>query len=207
MIEVRGYQIPNSPSEMTVGKFEGLSEIIGAKVMNPNEPNQPYKYESELEKWSEALAFMGLPMDEINDMELDEFTETVKRFNTKDPNGFQVIKEVEVKGRTYVAFKEEFRIGVAKWKKLEALVKQTKHESTTPKKIVGEILAIIFEDTMLTAKEHLVDAHLKRKANLFRKHLNAGIAVPYVAYVTQKLLQNQQAAVNEINAENGTKES
>lgn len=201
MIEVKGYQIPNSPSEMTVGKFEGLSDIIRKKVMDSSNPSEPYEYETELEKWTDVLVFMGLPLEEIDDMELDEFMDVVKRFNQKDPNGFDVVKEVEIKGRTYKAFDEEFKIGVAKWNKLEKFVKQN------PNRIIGEILAVIFEDTQLTKKEHLIDAHLKRKAVLFRKHMNAGIAVPYVAYVTQKLMQNQQAAVNAIRTINEAEES
>jgi hypothetical protein len=48
----------------------------------------------------------------------------------------------------------------------------------------------MFKRSDLSVKEHYDPAHIKRKAFLFEKHVNADFAIPYIVRVAKKTLRN-----------------
>lgn len=197
MVEIRGVQIANSPAEMTVGQFEKLTELVEGKVFNPSAENEPYKYDSEVQKWSEILVFMGLPSEELEDMELSEFKAHVKAFNQKESAPFEVVGEITIKGKTYKAFdkEEDFTISVTKWARIQKLITGNR------KKSISLIMAVIFEDVALSKKEHVVESHINLKASIFRKEMNAGVAIPYLVFITKKAIENLKDDVLSVKSE------
>ncbi len=66
-------------------------------------------------------------------------------------------------------------------------------------KNVAEIMAILFKFESDTEVEHYSVAHLKWKTHLFRTQVTSDIALPYVVYISQKILSNIKAI--SVNAE------
>ena len=201
MIKIREHEVRNFPQEFLLGEYENLTELIAGSVFDPSKPNEKYKFKSVVEKWCEVFVFCGLPEEVLEDLELDEFKASITQFNGKDPDGYDVEKEIEVLGKKYKAFEDEFKISVRKWEKLQYFVNKK------GSKFLGEILAICFEDESLTTAEHKADAHIKNKAAIFRKNVNAGIVIPYLGFVVQRLYKQNQIvseAMKEAEQENET---
>lgn len=200
MITIKGEQIPNSANEMNLGKFEKLIALIAKTVFNPSNPEEKADYNSEIEKWTDILVFAGASREVLGDLDLDEFRDLIVEFNKKDEDGFQVVKEVEIGGYIYRAFDEEFKINVSKWMKIEAIAR------TKPANIMGDIMAILFERIDLTRAENESPAHIKKKCSLFRSNMVAGVAIPYIAYVTSKLALKQKEQIAELSEQNESAE-
>ena len=60
-----------------------------------------------------------------------------------------------------------------------------------PAHFAAETLPILFKRNDLTKKEHYAPAHIKQKANLFKKQ-KAEIAIPYVLEIVKLLTETAQ---------------
>jgi len=180
MVEIRGYQINNQVSELTIDQFEKVSKILNDEELD------------KFEKWADVFILLGVPIDEVNDMDFDEFIHYVKDFNSVESNtDLEMIQEFELDGYTYRAYEDEFKLRVRDLKMIEkAMGKDNKN-------YFAKLLSIIFKRTDLTNAEHYENAHLKHKEKLF-KDLNATIVVPYIVAVSRKLItQNEVTEVVE----------
>lgn len=183
MIIVKGHEVKNCAAEMSLQMFEKVSEILGEEIALPNATKKAFKYETQIEKYCDVLEAAGLPLGVVEEMELEEFQEAVKNWCAHVPEPYPMLKEIEVNGRTYRAFEGEvYKLPVKDGKLIEKYAKQN------PKKYLAEMLAVIFKDTQLTAAEHFENAHIKHKANIFRKELKGSVAVPYAMLIARKIL-------------------
>lgn len=182
MITVKAYELKNSANEMTLEQYEKISGIVDSKVKQPGQ-SDGFDYESDAEKWLDILEAAGLPKEVADELPLEDLIQAVKDFNAKTYEPYPFLKEIEVKGRTYRAFNgEAYTLPVKDGKLIEKYARQN------PKKYVAEMLAVIYKDTELTDAEHFSNAHIKHKANIFRKELTGSVAVPYVMLIMKKIL-------------------
>lgn len=206
MITVRGHELKNLPSEMTIGHFEKLCELTGRKVYDPQHPENDYHYEDHVSKWEEVFVFSGLPQEEFDKMDSDELGKAVKEFNSMSET--MDVKDAPrvlmVGGKTYkvVGFEdgEEFKLLAKDQKRIKQFM------NANPNRCIAEMIAVIFQDTELTDAEHKADAHVKHKANIFRKELPAINAVPYIMFITKKIVAYNMYLMEEEKQENESSE-
>lgn len=179
MVEIRGYEVKNNVTEFTVAEFEKVSAILNDENLD------------KFERWADVFIYLGVPVEEVNDMEFNEFANYVKVFNESNVDKESVMtKELEIEGYTYRAYEDEFKLTVKDLKLIEKAIKNNATE------YFPYMLAVIFKRTDLTKVEHYTEAHLKHKAKLF-KDLKATVAVPFIVHVAKMFNTNEATEVVE----------
>jgi hypothetical protein len=169
MVKIRDYEIKQDIKELTITEFEKVSAILNNEELD--------KFES----WADVFIYLGVPVEEVNDMEFDEFIKYVKDFNdSKIEANLEMTKTIEVEGYTYQAFEDEFKLKVKDLKLIEKAI------TSNAQNYFAKLMSIIFKRTDLSNAEHYDNAHLKHKEKLF-KDLSAELVVPYVVFVSKKL--------------------
>lgn len=205
MFTVREKEYPNTPRDFTIEKFEALSMLAKKPVKNFEagaiQPKET-PYNSEVEKWLTILEFVGVERAVLEDMDLNELAATVKAFNAKDQEPYEVVRTIEVNGEILEAFKdgEEFKIKTRDWVLIETLVKKF------PNNVMSNMAAVVFQtqeerekaqSKALAAKteaerkkalEQEVN-RIKNKARKMSKHVTASVTVNYVAVIMESLMQ------------------
>ena len=182
MIKLGKQEIPNVINELTIEQFEKVSEFTNNQELDA------------FEKWVSVFTYLGANEDDVNEMEFSEFKDKVKEFNTvtyKAPTKFK--KTIELEGYKYVSYDKKLKLSVRDIKHIEKIIKKD------PTRYVSKMLAVIFKREDLDTIEHYSDAHIKHKANLF-KSLNAEIALPFMAYVAEKLKDTAKQMTDEVAA-------
>lgn len=175
MIDIKGFSLKNSLNEFTIDEFEKVTAILNRE-----------DYDN-IEKYIQALLYLGLPeeiLDELND---DEFFEIIKAFTFTEELG-ELTPRIIIDGYHYVAYEgETFNLKIKDLSLIEKAVIQK------PEAYLSRAMAIIFKRDDLTRVEHYTEAHIVEKTKLFKKQ-NASLAYPYLLHITQKLKQKIESA-------------
>lgn len=169
------YQLRNELDELTVGEFEKISSIL-----NDLDKNQ-------LEKWSEIFLLLGIPQDVIDYFDAETFISIIKQFNLLDEK--KVLKTVEkvvtIDNVDYIGYDgDEFKMNVKQLCLIEDFIKKN------PERYLGDILAVIYKSVNIDDNMHFDKAHIKHKAELFRKQMNAKYAMPLLGYISKKIIND-----------------
>ena len=165
MITILGRDIPNHLDELTIEQFEVITELSNNKELDA------------VDKHLQIFASLGIPESEFHDVDVADFIEYTNQFNNIPEIEYPTIETLEVDGYNYTA---KMKLTVRDTKLIEKIA------INKPKGYVSEIAAIMFKRDDLTPAEHYADAHIKHKANLFKK-LTADIAIPYLMFIATKI--------------------
>lgn len=172
MITVKGYEIPNKVSELTVVQFDKLSKIENSSGDN-------------LDKWIEKFTYLGVDPKVFDEMSLQEFKESIKEFNDNGTLPDEPTRVIEIDGYTYEASDS---VGV---KDLALIEKKWKKDRDT---FTQDCIAVLFKRSDLGRNEHYDEPHIKHKKELF-KDVKIEVALPYVVEIMKILTE----AVEELN--------
>ena len=179
MVTILGKEVPNQLTELTVQQFEDITSIHARQDLDA------------IEKHLEVFALLGVPEADFEDVSIEEFKDYVKQFNNLSGKP-EMQQSIELDGYPCKAYEgDAFRLSVKDTKHIEKVM------TSRHKGYISEMLAILFKREDLTKAEHYSDAHIKHKANLF-KSLNAEIALPFMAYVADKLKDTAKQMTNEV---------
>lgn len=175
-IEIAGsvYQLKHKPEDFLIGEYEKVSSI-----MNNNELD-------EIDKYAQLFIELGIPQEELEGMNTISFFELIKKYTSYQLEIGEFTKEIEINGRVYKSFQDEFFLSVKDMKEIEKSIKRN------PDSFIGDIMAIVFKDVELTKNEHYVDAHIKYKSKLFRENVTFDKAIPFVAYFSKEVIASLQ---------------
>lgn len=175
-IELNGnvYQLKHTADEFLIGEYERVSSII-----NNTELDQ-------IDKYSQLFVELGIPQTVLDELNTIKFFEIIKSYNGYQFEVGEFTKEIEINGRTYKAFEDEFFLSVKDMKEIEKSIKRN------PDSFIGDVMAIVFKDVELTKNEHYVDAHIKHKAKLFRDNVTFDKAVPFISYFSKEVIASLQ---------------
>ena len=179
MIQIAGNEIPNLINELTIEQFDKLFEIDSDQSLDT------------IEKWIAKFTYLGADESVFDDLDLEQFTEYIKRWNDQPMNLPEKVLSIEIDGYTYEA-KET--IGVKDLGLIEKVWRGL------PSERCAQTLAIVFKRNDLTKVEHYAPAHLKKKTKLFTK-VNAEIAIPYMTEILRKINNITEKKVEEVATE------
>jgi hypothetical protein len=169
MITILGKEIPNQMKELTIEQFEMITEINNNKDLDA------------VDKHLKIFEYLGIPEKDFWDVDISDFIEMVKAFNSLDKNiDYPTIDTIEIDGYTYTA---QMKLTVRDTKHIEKLAIEK------PKNYISQMMAVMFKREDLTPAEHYAEAHIKHKAKFICK-MTADISIPYVMYIANKV--NQQ---------------
>ena len=177
MIKIFEREIPHKMDELTIEQFEKVTEITNNKELD------------NIERYIKIFEYFGVKESEWeeHDVELSDFIEKVREFNSNNYEKKDVVESIEVEGYTYQA---QMKLSVKDTKMIEKIIGRKSHNW------ISDLLALMFKRTDLSNTEHYTEAHLKHKAKLF-KQLKAEIAVPYLVFVTEKIASHAQSESSE----------
>jgi len=177
MIKIFEREIPNKMDELTIEQFEKVTEITNNKELD------------NIERYIKIFEYFGVKESEWddNDVELSDFIDKVKEFNSSNYEKKDAVESIELDGYTYEA---QMKLSVKDTKMIEKLINRKSHNW------ISDLLALMFKRTDLSSTEHYTEAHLKHKAKLF-KQLKAEIAVPYLVFVTEKISSHAKSEATE----------
>lgn len=175
-IEIAGsvYQLKHKPEDFLIGEYERVSSI-----MNNDELDQ-------IDKYTQLFIELGIPQDVLEELNTIKFFEIIKSYTSYQLEIGEFTKEIEINGRLYKSFDDDFFLSVKDMKEIERSIKRN------PDSFIGDIMAIVFKDVELTKNEHFVDAHIKHKSKLFREHVGFDKAVPFIAYFSKEVISSLQ---------------
>lgn len=162
----------NTVEEFTIGEFETISGIMNDKDKNT------------IEKWSEIFVFVGLPQEVVDEFDTFAFIEVIKEFNMTDISKIGFQKEIVLNGITYKAFDEEFKLTVKEMRLIEDYIKKNEN------RYLGDMLAVIYKRDDIEKSMNFDKAHIHFKAELIRKEVKADVAIPYLKFLSKKLVKD-----------------
>ena len=196
MITIKGQEIKNFPREMTIGEFEKVTKMVNMTVSKTGEDEPKADFQGQADKWLYIFEQLGLSEENIETITKDELIQAVNDFNQKDPSTYDLVSEFSIGGKTYhCAIEEGKEISAKRFALVERMVKKE------PSKIPSLIVASIFDDGSLTKNEHYSDAHVKHKADIFQKELNASIAIPYIPWLMNEIMKGKKELIQELENE------
>lgn len=164
------YKIPNNANEVKLGSFNVIYDLMQRKDIG------------KFEMHCKVFEHFGIPEKVLDELLEDEIFAMIKEFNAVLIPPTELVGKVEINGRSYTAFEDEFKFKARDIVEIErASIKQVDNYP-------AHLLAILFKDDELTPNEHYTPAHLKHKSKLFSEHLTTDIAIPYLAKVAERTL-------------------
>ena len=173
MIKIFEREIPNRMDELTIEQFEKVTEITNNQELD------------NIDRYIKIFEYFGVKESEWddNDVDLSEFIDKVKEFNSSKYEKKDAVESIELEGYTYEA---KMKISVKDTKMIEKIIGRKSNNW------ISDLLALMFKRTDLSNTEHYSEAHLKYKSKLF-KQLKAEIAIPYLVFVTEKIASHAQS--------------
>ena len=173
MIKIFEREIPNKMDELTIEQFEKVTEITNNKELD------------NIDRYIKIFEYFGVKESEWddNDVELSEFIEKVKEFNSSNYEKKDAVESFELEGYTYEG---QLKLSVKDTKIIEKIINRKSHNW------ISDLLALMFKRSDLSQVEHYTEAHLKHKSKLF-KQLKAEIAIPYLVFVIEKIASHAQS--------------
>jgi hypothetical protein len=174
------YPIKNQTNELLIGEFEDLCAILNDED------------ETKINKWSEVFKYLGVPEHVVDEMDSFAFIDIIKEFKIFDEElSKDFIKEIEIDGKIYSSFDESFKITV----KENGIIEQAVQKND--KKYIGEMMAVLFKLEGTDKTIWYDAAHLKHKSQLFRTTVTVDKAIPFINYLTKKLVKETQLIEND----------
>lgn len=191
MVTVKGYELKNQPGEMKLGEWELLADAVNQKVLDPDDLEGTAGCPTWIRKWWGVLQMQGLPESVLSDMDKNDLEKAASDFNMIDYGAITIVKEIEINGRVYKAFDEGFTIKLPDEEALEEVTKKCKDK----KRLWSLWMAVLFKDQQTNKAAHYANAHIEHKAELFREHMQADVAVPYIVHLATKYMNRRKAAL------------
>jgi len=165
--------------DLLINDYENLAAILNNPSIN------------EIDRFFKAFVLLGVDGDILDTLDGFSFLKIIKEFKDVEMPVGEFTQFLEINGRTYQSFDQEFFFSVKDMKMIEASVKKN------PTHFIGEVMAIVFKDTELTKTEHQDDAHIKYKAKLIRENVQYKVALPFIASFSKQMIANLESYKNE----------
>lgn len=166
------YEIKSGCEELKIGEFEAILEIY-------NDPKRDY-----IDKWGEIFVICGIPEEIVDDLDSLDFLNLIKEFNLMSSNTTEVIKSIIIGDSEFVSYTEEFKITVKEMRLIEEAIKNS------PNSYLADMLAIVYKKVGVNKELSYLPEHLKYKSELFRAELMTDVAIPFLGYITKKLIKD-----------------
>lgn len=165
--------------ELLIKDYENLAAVLNDPLVD------------EIDRFFKAFVMLGIDGDILDELDGFSFLRIIKEFRDVEMPVGEFTQFLEIEGRTYQSFDEEFFFSVKDMKMIEAAVKKN------PTHFIGEVMAIIFKDVELTKTEHQDNAHIKHKAKLIRENVQYKVALPFIASFSKQMIENLESYKNE----------
>jgi hypothetical protein len=172
------YKIKSELKELLIGEFE---QIIA--IMNNNK--------NYIDRWSEVFLILGLPEIVLESMDSADFINLIKEIDINTNVDVKLLKEIEIEGVKYQLKHDEVKVSVKEMRIIEDFI--IKNEN----KYIGDIMAVLYRNEKSDDTINYDLAHIKHKAKLFRENVTVDKSLPFLKYLSTKIVKDFNTIKNE----------
>lgn len=173
MIKINDYEIRNKIDELLICEYEYISKIYNSQEID------------NIDKWVKIFIYLGVPADVIDDLDLQEFIQLIGKFQLNiEMEQKEIVKEIVINDVVYSAYDEIFKLSVKDMALIENYIKER------PENYIGEAMSVIYKNRNFDRTIHYDKAHIKNKAEIFRKNVTADKVIPIINIISKKLIKD-----------------
>lgn len=173
------YSIKNKIEEIVIKDFEQIINIL-------NDKSKDF-----IEKWSDIFIFLGVPNEVIDNFDIGDFINLIKQFNLTEVNTKEIKKSITFNGIEYFAYEDAFKLTVKETILIESYIKKNDN------RYLGELISIVYKNPEVSKDINFDKAHIHHKAEMIRKEITADIALPIIAFLSKKLINDFNPIIND----------
>lgn len=172
------YNVKNETNEILIGEFEDLIETMNSE-------------KNYIDRWSEVFVLLGLPQDVVDDMDSEDFINIIKEMNITIDRDMELTPEIEIEGILYKLKSNEIKISVKDMRFIEDFIIKGKN------KYIGDIMAVLYRNEKSDDVINYDLSHIKHKAKLFRENVTVDKSIPFIKYLSTKIVKDYTTIQNE----------
>jgi hypothetical protein len=172
--EDKSYSIKNTLEELLIKDYEKI-----ASILNDEE-------KLTVDKWSEVMIYLGIPQDIVEDFDAFVFRDIIKEFNIINVEKTEIPQYINVDGKYYAAYDENFKLTVKELALIEKVAQKNKNMW------VADVMSIIYKNPSVDKTMRYDSGHLKHKADLIRENVTADKAIGIIEYLSKRLIKDYQ---------------
>lgn len=180
-IEDKVYSIKNQLNEFYIGEFEELMIIMNDKI-------------NYLDKWSSIFIKLGVPNYVIDNMDADDFINIINKIEFDLESDIKITKSIEIDGQNYVYNFDEVKINVKEMRLIEDFIVKDNQ------KYLSEIMAVLYKNENSDKNINFDLTHIKHKAKLFNDNITIDKCIPFIKYLSIKIVKDFKLIENEFKA-------
>lgn len=180
-IEDKVYSIKNQINEFYIGEFEDLMVIMNDKI-------------NYLDKWSSIFIKLGIPEYVIDNMDTDDFIKIIDKIEFDLENDIEITNNIEIDNQNYVYNFDEVKINVKEMRLIEDFIVKDNQ------RYLSEIMAILYKNEKCDKNINFDLTHIKHKAKLFKDNVTIDKCIPFIKYLSIKIVKDFKAIENEFKA-------
>ena len=151
------FNLKNNISELTIGEFEKLCEILN-------------KQENPTKQMTEIMVMLGIPQSIIDEMDINDFNDILKELDY-DSSNTELLPSFEFNGKTYVNNPNGFKLSVRNNMLIEEAI------DANPIKYMAEVMAILY---LIDGEENT-----RETIQMFRDEMPATFVIPIIFYISK----------------------
>ncbi len=168
MIQIKGISIKNLLSEYTLKEFQDISDIMN---------NAELEY---IEKYIDILTYLGITDDVLDELTDDDLFDAIKELTRENDLDLALTKELEINGKTYVAYEDSFKL---KAKDLALIEKWAKVGGSS---YITKSIAVIFKEKGVS--DHYNPQYLESKFKQF-ENVKMNLVYGYIGHIIEKIVK------------------
>lgn len=176
--EEKSYEVKNKLDEILIGDFENIISIMNTK-------------KNYIDRWSEIFIILGLPQEVVDNMDSSDFINVIREIDIDTNVEVELHKEITIDDILYQLKHDEVKISVKEMRIIEKFI--IENES----KYIGDIMAVLYRNEKSDDIINYDLTHIKYKAKLFRENITVDKSLPFLKYLSTKIVKDFNTITNE----------
>jgi hypothetical protein len=176
--EDKVYEVKSTMSEILINDFETIISIMNNK-------------KNYIDRWSEVFIILGLPEAVLENMDSSDFINVIKEIDINTDVEVKLEKEITIDNVVYKTKHDEVKISVKEMRLIEKFI------IDNDSKYIGDIMAVLYRNESSDDTINFDLSHIKYKAKLFRDNVTVDKSLPFLKYLSTKIVKDFNTIKNE----------
>jgi hypothetical protein len=176
--EDKVYEVKNTLDEILISDFENIISIMNNK-------------KNYIDRWSEVFIILGLPEIVLENMDSSDFINVIKEVDINTDTEVKLEKEITIDNVVYRIKHDEVKISVKEMRLIEKFIIDNDN------KYIGDIMAVLYRNESSDDTINYDLTHIKHKAKLFRDNVTVDKSLPFLKYLSTKIVKDFNTIKNE----------
>lgn len=176
------YNIKSKLEDIMIGDFEKIANIMSSST-------------NYIDMWNDIFLILGLPQEVIDNMDSSDFINIINEIDinisTSIDIDYKLHKQIKINGINYKIKHDVVKISVKEMRIIENVIKKSDN------KYIADIMAILYKDDL--SEDNYDLTYIEEKSNLFRENVTIDKALPFLKYLSNKVVKDFNLIRDEFN--------